>query len=134
MAFWNRFGSIEQEEAEFDKWLAEVREPDMGDNHRLEAEIRYLRNEILNALGQNYVHKSRTGYRITDIRRDLDTLKGMVFAWLYVTGRYTAVPSLTGVTDEINDIAMLYLSVDLAKMYERAYPPKPEPVEKIHDV
>jgi|SRR5215472_16917397 len=106
----------------------------MGDNHRLEAEIRYLRNEILNALGQHYIHKTRTGYRLTDIRRDLDTLRGMVFAWLYVNGKYTAVPSLSVVTKEVNDLSMLYLSVDLAKMYTRAYPPKPERLEKIHDV
>jgi len=137
MAFWNRTGSIEDEEAEFDAWLAEVKEPEMADANgirRLESEIHAKRNDVLTALGQNFVHRTRTGYRITDIRRDLDVLKGMVYAWLYVSGKYTEIPALGAVTEDVNDLAMIWLSVDLTKMYERAYPPKPEPLEKIHDV
>jgi hypothetical protein len=89
---------------------------------RLEAEIRAKRNDILNALGQRYVRPRLN--KITEIRREIDTLKGMVFSWLYVSGKYDKVPALKDVNDEINDMAMLWLSVDLAKMLDQAYPQK----------
>jgi hypothetical protein len=89
---------------------------------RLESEIRALRNDILTAFGQRYVRPRANG--ITKLRRKIDTLKGMVFAWLYASGKYDSITPLGEVTDEINDLAMLWLSVDLTKMLETAYPKK----------
>jgi hypothetical protein len=87
---------------------------------RLEAEIRAKRNDILNALNQRYVRPRNN--KITEIRREVDVLKGMVFAWLYVSGKYENITPLKEVTEEINDMAMLWLSVDLTKMLDTAYP------------
>jgi hypothetical protein len=95
---------------------------DQNGIRRLEAEIRAKRNDILNALGQRYVRPRQN--KITEIRRDIDTLKGMVFSWLYVSGKWDKVPALKDVTDDINGMAMLWLSVDLTKMLDQAYPQK----------
>jgi hypothetical protein len=114
----------DQELADYAAWIKEIREPDVDNNgiRRLESEIRATRNEILNALAQRYVHPR--SYKITEIRRDIDSLKGMVFAWLYVSGKWTDIIPIEEVTEEVNDLAMLWLSVDLIKMLNTAYPQK----------
>jgi hypothetical protein len=126
VAFWsNRDKEAEDAElAEYASWVKEIREPDVDNTgiRRLESEIHALRNQILTDHGQQFLR--RPGYLITNIRRDIDKLKGMVFAWLYVSGKYTNITPLNEVTEEINDLAMLWLSVDLTKMLERAYPKK----------
>jgi hypothetical protein len=108
--------------ADYAAWVKEIREPNVDNNgiRRLEAEIRAKRNDIINALSQRYVRPRNN--KITEIRRDVDTLKGMVFAWLYVSGKYDKVPALNQMTEEVNDLAMLWLSVDLTKMIDTAYP------------
>lgn len=93
------------------------------DNRRLAAEITALRNDILTALGQNYV-RPRTSKNITAIRQDLLQLKGMCIAWLYVSGKWDHVSAITELTEEVNDLCMLWLSVDLIKMFDRAFPKK----------
>lgn len=126
MAFWSR--NTQEEEAkelsDYAAWIREIREPDVDNNgiRRLEAEIRASRNTLLTSLKQRFV-RPRTN-KITEIRKDLDTLKGLVFAWLYVSGKWEHVRALTVVDDEVNDLAMLWLSVDLKKMYDSAYPQK----------
>jgi hypothetical protein len=122
MAIWSRNRQDDSELSSYAEWIKEIREPNVDNNgiRRLEAEIRAKRNDILNALGQRYVRPRLN--KITEIRREIDTLKGMVFSWLYVSGKYDKVPALKDVTDEINDMAMLWLSVDLTKMLDQAYP------------
>jgi hypothetical protein len=44
----------------------------------------------------------------------------MVYSYLYITGRYTDPQPITA-NDEVNDLAMLWLSVDLIKMRKQAY-------------
>jgi hypothetical protein len=124
MAIWSRNRQDDAELSNYAEWIKEIREPNVDNNgiRRLEAEIRAKRNDILNALGQRYVRPRLN--KITEIRRDIDTLKGMVFSWLYVSGKWDKVPALKDVTDEINDMAMLWLSVDLTKMLDQAYPQK----------
>jgi hypothetical protein len=90
--------------------------------HRLESEIRAKRNDILTAISQRYVRPNRI--KITEIRRDVDELKGMVFAWVYVSGKWEGIHRITEVTDQINDLIMLWLSVDLKKMLDQVYPKK----------
>jgi hypothetical protein len=117
-----REAETDAELASYADWVKEIREPDMDQTgiRRLESEIRAKRNDILNSLGQRYVRPRNN--KITEIRRDVDTLKGMVFAWLYISGKYDKVPALKDVTEEVNDLAMLWLSVDLTKMLDTAYP------------
>lgn len=126
MAFWARSTKEEDdtELAEYAKWIKEIREPDVDNQgiRRLEAEIRARRNTVLTGLTQRFVRPRQN--KITDLRRELDTLKGMVFAWLYVSGKWDIVQPITLVTDDVNDAAMLWLSVDLKKMYDQAYPQK----------
>jgi hypothetical protein len=127
VAFWsNRDKDAEEkaELAEYASWIKEIREPDVDNNgiRRLEAEIRAKRNDILNELSQRYVRPRL--HNITKIRREVDTLKGMVFAWLYVSGKWEGVSALNTVTETVNDLAMLWLSVDLLKMDNAAYPKK----------
>jgi hypothetical protein len=125
------FGRNKKREAETDaelvsyaSWVKEIREPDVDNDgiRRLESEIRAKRNEILNALNQRYVHPRN--HKITEIRRDVDELKGMVFAWLYVSGKWVNIIPIEEVNEEVNDLAMLWLSVDLIRMIDRAYPKK----------
>lgn len=124
MAFWNKSDkeAENKELAEYASWIKEIREPDVDNNgiRRLEAEIHSSRNDLLGRLGQRFVRPREN--KITNIRRDLDTFKGMVFAWLYVSGKWDKISRMNEVTDEVNDLAMIWLSVDLAKMIERAYP------------
>jgi hypothetical protein len=119
-----REAETDAELSSYASWVKEIREPDVDNNgiRRLESEIRAQRNDILNALNQRYVHP-RTN-KITEIRRDIDALKGMVFAWLYVSGKWTNIIPIEEVTEEVNDLAMLWLSVDLTKMIDTAYPKK----------
>jgi hypothetical protein len=114
----------DQELADYAAWVKEIREPDVDNNgiRRLETEIRAKRNDILNAFGQRYVRPRANS--ITKIRREVDELKGMVFAWLYVSSKWDGIPQLKDVNDEVNDLAMLWLSVDLRKMLDQAYPQK----------
>lgn len=126
MAFWSR-NTREAENtelADYAAWVKEIREPDVDNNgiRRLEAEIRAKRNLVLTGLQQRFV-RPRTN-KITDLRRELDTLAGMVFAWLYVSGKWDIVQPITIITDDVNDAAMMWLSVDLKKMYDQAYPQK----------
>jgi hypothetical protein len=124
VAIWSRNRQEDAELSSYAEWVKEIREPNMDQTgiRRLESEIRALRNDILTAFGQRYVRPRNA--RITDLRRKIDTLKGMVFAWLYASGKWDKVPALSEVTDEINDLAMLWLSVDLTKMFDTAYPKK----------
>jgi hypothetical protein len=126
VAFWNKNDreAEEAELAEYASWVKEIREPDVDNNgiRRLESEIHAKRNELLNALSQRYVRPRQN--RITDIRREVDTLKGMVFAWLYVSGKWEGISPLRTLTDTVNDLAMLWLSVDLIKIDNAAYPKK----------
>jgi hypothetical protein len=126
VAFWNKNDreAEDKELAEYASWVKEIREPDVDNNgiRRLEAEIHAKRNELLTALGQRFVRPRQN--KITDIRREVDTLKGMVFAWLYVSGKWDAISPLKTVTTDVNDLAMLWLSVDLIKMDNAAYPKK----------
>jgi hypothetical protein len=119
-----REAETDAELADYAEWVKEIREPNMDQTgiRRLESEIRALRNDILTAFGQRYVRPRHNG--ITVLRRKIDTLKGMVFAWLYASGKYDSITPLGEVTDEVNDLAMLWLSVDLTKMLETAYPKK----------
>lgn len=110
--------------AEYAAWIREIREPDVDSTglRRLESEIRAKRNTVLTGLGQRYVRPRQN--KITELRRELDTLKGMVFAWLYVSGKWDGIPQLDEVTEAVNDLSMLWLSVDLKKMLDQAYPQK----------
>jgi hypothetical protein len=114
----------ETELSSYAAWIREIREPDVNNDgiRRLEAEIRVNRNNILNSLSQRYLRPRNN--KITEIRRDIDTLKGMVFAWLYVSGKWTSFAPIEDVTEEVNDLAMLWLSVDLTRMIDTAYPQK----------
>jgi len=126
MAFWNRRRQIEQEVRELDRymgWMETVKNPAHADARiqRLEIEIRVKRNEVMNALHQKFVHPRSV--KIAYIRHELNILHGMVYAYMYVTGKWNNIdPISTEVTEEINDLALLYLSVDLTDMYARAYP------------
>lgn len=127
MAFFQnkrREAETDAELADYAEWVKEIREPNMDQNgiRRLEAEIRAKRNDILNSLGQRYVRPRANS--ITNIRREVDTLKGMVFAWFYVSGKHDSITPISEVTDDVNDLAMLWLSVDLTKMLDTAYPKK----------
>jgi hypothetical protein len=124
MAIWSKNRREDTELSDYAEWIKEIREPNVDNNgiRRLEAEIRAKRNDILNALNQRYVRPRNN--KITEIRREVDVLKGMVFSWLYVSGKWDKVPALKDVDDEINDMAMLWLSVDLTKMLDTAYPKK----------
>lgn len=126
MAFWSRTDkeAEEAELADYAAWIREIREPDVDNNgiRRLEAEIRVKRNLVLTGLTQRFVRPRQN--KITDLRRELDELKGMVIAWLYVSGKWDIIQPVTLVTDDVNDLAMMWLSVDLKKMYDSAYPQK----------
>jgi hypothetical protein len=93
---------------------------DQNGIRRLESEIRAKRNDILTAFSQKYVRPKNV--KITQLRRDVDELKGMVFAWIYVSGKWEGIHRITEVTEQINDLIMLWLSVDLKKMLDTAYP------------
>jgi|SRR5215469_18487968 len=122
MAFWNRKGSIEEEEAEFDAWLAEVREPADVDQklQRLEIEIRIKRDDVLNKIGQRYV-RPRT-VKIVDIRHDTDVLVGMVISYLYASGHWNNIPAITTVDEQVNAMSVMYLNVDLLNILGKVYP------------
>lgn len=129
MAFWSRNTrdkETDTELADYAAWVKEIREPDVDNNgiRRLEAEIRAERNLLLTTLSQRFIRPRLN--RITDIRKRLDTLKGMVYAYLYLTGKWDSISPLpiSEITDEVNDLSMLWLSVDLKKMYDTAYPQK----------
>lgn len=85
---------------------------------RLEREIRTKRNAILDALERRDQHPSTI--KVTQVRYNLWILYGMVYSYLYITGRYTDPQPITA-NDEVNDLAMLWLSVDLIKMRKQAY-------------
>jgi len=128
VAFWSRArreAVIDEEIYQFDKWAAEVKDPNMADVNlnRLSAEITVLRNDILANFGQRYV-RPRTAKNITAIRQDLLCLQGMCYAWLYVSGKWESVSAITELTEEVNDLTMLWLSVDLLKMFGQAFQPK----------
>jgi hypothetical protein len=128
VAFWNRArreAATDEEIYQFDKWAEQVKDPNMADAnlHRLNAEITHLRNELLTELGQRYV-RPRTAKNITAIRQDLLRLQGMCYAWLYVSGKWDNVAAITGLTEEVNDLCMIWLSVDLIKMFGNAFPQK----------
>jgi len=90
----------------------------------LEREIHARRNDVLNALDQRYVHPRSSRYRIADIRSSLSVLEGLVIAYLYTNGILDGAQYPAEVTEELNDAAMMWLSVDLIKMRDRAYPKK----------
>jgi hypothetical protein len=115
---------IDEELQEFDKWIDKVREPRMSDDNvrRLESEIYAKRNKVMDSLTQRFVRPRQN--KITDIRREVDVLRGMVLAYLYVSGKWDKISTIGKVTEDVNDLAMLYLSVDLIKMDDRAYPKK----------
>jgi hypothetical protein len=92
--------------------------PDITGERRLAYEIRNKRDTILFALDNRDAHPSTA--RITDIRRELSVLQGMVWAYLYATEKWTHNTHLE-LTVYTNDMAMLWLSVDLLKMRNRAY-------------
>lgn len=86
---------------------------------RLEYEIRFKRNAILDALDRRDEHPSTA--RVMDIRNDLFLLQGMVYAYFYMTGRWAHNTHLE-LNEETNSIIMLSpLSIDLVKMRDRAY-------------
>jgi hypothetical protein len=85
---------------------------------RLESEIRVKRNTILNALDER--DRRKYHHAVGDLRHDLSILQGMVYAWFYMTGLWDKMGAIT-LTEDINNMAMLHLSVDLIKMRRRAY-------------
>lgn len=124
--FWNRQKAEADkiEMAEYAEWIKKIREPDVDNNsiRRLESEIHAKHKEILDAFAQRFISPRRR--RMTDIRREIDTLKGMVFAWLYVSGKWDIISTIGSVSKPVNDLAMLHLDIDLANLLNRAYPQK----------
>jgi hypothetical protein len=84
---------------------------------RLAYEIRIKRNATLDLLDKR--DKLPTRVKVSDIRQNIYELQGMVYAYLYVTGRWTHNETII-LNEESNNMVMLYTSVDLIKMYERA--------------
>jgi hypothetical protein len=127
VAFWTRDKSDDTELIEYAAWVKEIREPDVDNEgiRRLEQEIRAKEHDILSKLGQHYVRPRLT--RISDIRREVDTLAGMVFAWLYVSGKHDSSTPITGINDDVNDLSMMWLDVNLREITNRAYPQKDRP-------
>jgi|SRR5215472_10265074 len=91
---------------------------------RLRAEITAKRNAVLTALDRH--EKRRSGYRINDIRHEISVLQGMCYSYLYVTGKWDNEVSIR-MSVETNDLIMLWLSVDILKMRQRAAKPKKQP-------
>jgi hypothetical protein len=98
---------------------------EIAGERRLAYEIRTKRNNLLDALDKYQNHPHSQAIKITDIRRDLDVLQGLVFGYIYATEKWTHNTHMT-LTEEVNNIIMLWLSVDLIKMYEQAAK-KPKP-------
>ena len=88
----------------------------------LEQEIRIRRDDILTAFGQKYVRPRNI--RISDVRHKLAILEGMVVAYCIAGGHWNGVWNNNEIPEALNDAAMIWLSVDLVKMRERAYPKK----------
>lgn len=88
---------------------------------RLEREIRAKRNSVLLMLRKREAHPGSYGVRLTYLRSEMSILQGMVFSWLYISGKWTKEAPISMPDNSVNDLAMYWLSVDLLDMHRRAY-------------
>jgi hypothetical protein len=93
-------------------------------NRRLESEIRTKYDAIIAAIDL-HTRKPRKA-RITDIRREINILQGMVFAWFYVSGRWNRAQPIA-MSHDVNNLAMYWLGVNIVDLQRRVSPIKAVP-------
>jgi hypothetical protein len=88
-------------------------------NRRLESEIRTKYDAIIAAIDLH--NRSPRKIHITDIRKEINILQGMVYAWFYVSGRWNRVQPIV-MSHDVNNLAMYWLGVNVLDLQRRTTP------------